>query len=705
MERNQTKEPRIWLRRDLVKIARAEGVSLTWVVGDPVRSEFFQFSESDFAVLEKLQEPITARQLWQSVRGILPHSWSPQDLGNFLSRLTADNLLVVESPTRGRQLFGIRQRRSFGIHRLNPSSLLGIKLWSFSPRLILGALQPLGALIFGRTSLLVGPLLMLATLVFATLSFPTLLGKIPAWQALMAPQHLLLMLFAFGLVKTLHELGHGLACEQSSGDCEEMGILLLVGFPCLYCDVTSMWLNPSRFRRILVSLGGIYVELLVALLSFWCWYFSVPGAWSTFWFSLMTLTSLNTLLLNGNPLLRYDGYFVLSDLVGVPNLASDAQRSASEFFSRLFFKGGDGVSTQSFWKIAYALGSFVYRNLISLGIVIGCYSALAWHQLQWLGMLFAGILFAALFLPAVTSAKQLPQMLKRKGKRPLSWLSSFILAGALAWLAFFLPLPHHVLGKATIFFEQPQLVYASHDGPIEACVTTGTEVQTGAVLFRIKSPAVEESVIEQQGKFELASRGLAEVQALISLGQRVEADLELARERVSLAKLELDSRVAERASLEVLATRNGRVVPRPSEATVNPGRETGPTRNPLDPINRGKGAKRGELLCLVAEPDRLIGIVPLSEKELGFIQVGQRVEVFSPFALEPVHGVIQRITQQRLDDSNAQTQDGNAKYLVEFSLLGKHSFRHGSTTRVAIPTPPLTLAQQLYQLFRQAFFL
>ena len=96
--------------------------------------------------------------------------------------------------------------------------------------------------------------------------------------------------------------------------------------PCLYCDVSDSWLLKSRWRRIAIAAGGMIVELSLAATCTWLWWFSLPGFFNSLCFHVMVVCSVSTLLFNGNPLLKYDGYYIFSDLIAVPNLADKAQR-------------------------------------------------------------------------------------------------------------------------------------------------------------------------------------------------------------------------------------------------------------------------------------------------------------------------------------------------------------------------------------------
>src|SRR5690606_35624007 len=102
--------------------------------------------------------------------------------------------------------------------------------------------------------------------------------------------------------------------------------------PLPYCDTTDSWLHESRWNRAHVASAGILVEILIASICCLLWSVSVPGVLSLMLFNIMLICSVNTVLINGNPLLRYDGYYVLSDVLHYPNLGPEARRVAISWF-------------------------------------------------------------------------------------------------------------------------------------------------------------------------------------------------------------------------------------------------------------------------------------------------------------------------------------------------------------------------------------
>ena len=122
----------------------------------------------------------------------------------------------------------------------------------------------------------------------------------------------------------MHEFGHGLSCKHFGGECHEIGVMLLVFTPCLYCNVSDSWMLPNKWHRAAIGAAGMYVELVLASIATFVWWFSQPGPFNYICLSVMFICSVSTVMFNANPLLRYDGYYILSDFLEIPNLRQKA---------------------------------------------------------------------------------------------------------------------------------------------------------------------------------------------------------------------------------------------------------------------------------------------------------------------------------------------------------------------------------------------
>ena len=151
--------------------------------------------------------------------------------------------------------------------------------------------------------------------------------KLPDYHEFFSFKTVVYLWIALGVVKVIHEFGHGLSCKAFGGEVHEMGALLLCFSPALYCNVSDAWILPSKWHRIIISAAGIYVELVIAAMATFIWWNTPTQPFiNNLSLSLMVVCSVSTVVFNANPLMRYDGYYVLADWLEIPNLREKANR-------------------------------------------------------------------------------------------------------------------------------------------------------------------------------------------------------------------------------------------------------------------------------------------------------------------------------------------------------------------------------------------
>ena len=205
--------------------------------------------------------------------------------------------------------------------------------------------------------------------------------------------------------KVLHEFGHGLACKRLGGECHELGLMFLVLTPCLYCNVSDSWMISDKWRRAAVGAAGMYCELVLAAICTFLWWFSEVGWLHYLFLNVIFVCSISTLLFNANPLMRYDGYFILSDLLEIPNLRQKASAVLVRWLSRCV----TGVSPPSDPFLptrrraifaVYAVAAAVYGWIVAVGILWFLYRVLEPYGLKTIGqLLVATSLFSLVFRP------------------------------------------------------------------------------------------------------------------------------------------------------------------------------------------------------------------------------------------------------------------------------------------------------------------
>ena len=187
-------------------------------------------------------------------------------------------------------------------------------------------------------------------------------------------ESLFVLAVVIGVTKVLHELGHALMCKRFGGECHQIGPMLLVFTPALYCDTSDSWMLPNRWQRAAVGVAGIATEVLLASLATFVWVSTGPGLSHFIAMNVMLVCGVSTVFFNANPLLRYDGYYVLSDLCDVPNLGERSRKLLAGDFARICL-GVDEPSDEvfsrrsRFWLTVYAVTATAYRWGLTLLIL------------------------------------------------------------------------------------------------------------------------------------------------------------------------------------------------------------------------------------------------------------------------------------------------------------------------------------------------
>jgi putative peptide zinc metalloprotease protein len=439
-----------------------------------------------------------------------------------------------------------------------------------------------------------------------------------------------------GVTKILHESGHGLSCRHFGGECPEVGVMLLVMTPCLYCNVSDSWMLPSKWKRAMIGAAGMYVELILASIATFVWWYSNPGLLHHLALSTMFVCSVSTVMFNANPLLRYDGYYILSDLVEVPNLS----QKASAVLRRLVTEWTLGLESRDdpfmperglAWYVAYAVASGVYRWVVTFSILLFLNEFFNPYRLEMLSYLLAiGAVFELIVQPVVSLVRffRVPRPSDQYKRRRIQ----LTLAGlaAAAAIVLFLPIPHRVYGTLELEPYKPQNVFVEVPGELaKTLVRPGEHVEPGTILATLESDDLDLQIAELRGKCEqfrtkLASLRHRRFEDLAAGAQLPEVEKTLVAYEQQLAQKERD-----RDRLTLVAQRAGTVIPPPEQAKKDsPDHELATwTGSPFEPKNIGCHLDESTLLCQVGDPEQFEAIVVLDQADLGHVKVGQCVDL------------------------------------------------------------------------------
>jgi putative peptide zinc metalloprotease protein len=532
------------------------------------------------------------------------------ELGALASQMVRAGLLQVPGSTateRDRQLREMKQRRRW---EAGVAQTLFFRKSLFDPDRLLNLLLARLGWIFRPRVLLVGACYVVAAFIAALWNTDRLVEQGANFFTL-ANLGLTWVIFIF--VKILHEFGHGLTAKYHRAEVHEMGFLFILFTPYLFCNVSDSW-RSGKTARVSVGSAGIIVELFIAATAAWLWMGTQPGLFNQICFNTMVLCSISTILFNGNPLMKFDGYYVLADLLDTPNLRAKSNAWVTNWAQRrllgLEVPPPPAAPGETGWFFGiYAVLAYCYSWFIIFAISAMLFNLLEPYGLQFISrayvLLFLGV---SLFLPFIRLVRSVggdPMMRKSASRR----LAGLAMLGAVSAAAlFFVPWTDEIKRSAILEHARVETVSAAVGGFLtEVEVEEGQAVIAGQLLGRLHNIDLEARVDSLQFELEAWRVRLREVTALPGVEARLSAPV-MARQIAEL-EAELLGLEVQRDSLELRAGRAGVV------RTAHPARLRGrqfAARQPVFEIGCG---------------ERLRVLVALDEKEVRRVRVGQPVAI------------------------------------------------------------------------------
>lgn len=543
-------EPTIQLRSDLKAYVRSDGRA---VLEDPVLGKHFRLGNAEYKFIVHLAHSGSVTKAHHAVAGF-KESWREDSSQQLLSWLANRGLLqaedtpsepqpAVKHPTR-QALDPLFYRVSLG----SPAA------WTSA---IARRLQPVLKPGWRRLAVLL--------VIVAAVSFLTNWPRFSTAYAHLLSQRGAFTLAGCGLVlKLLHELGHCIACHHLGGRVREWGVLLICGAPLPFVDVSDSRRFTSRRLRITVALAGVAAEALaVAMAVLAALLLDSPTAYYVAAHLVLTL-GLSAIVFNLNPLMKFDGYYVLADCCGIDNLYSRGAAFTNQLIARLFLgRSSDSDLPTPLLVQLYGLASFVWRTLAM--VAIGCVAIQTLHGLGLLLVAWSAwrILGRAAFQFVKNSV--LAHQNPTEARHPLVGLVRPVaLITLIIGCACFLPIPFETTTYATVEYDPPAVIRSPTNAFVEAVhVAENEPVETGQLLFTLRS----EALTDRLKTLELAC--LRHEQRIRSAhSQQAMQELKAAQSDLSSAKELRRQAAAEVASLQVRSRAAGVITARKLEQLI-----------------------------------------------------------------------------------------------------------------------------------------
>jgi putative peptide zinc metalloprotease protein len=596
-----------------------------WIVKDPVSLQYYRMIAQQYRLLQLLDGRRTLEEIYQTLRAeFSAFRFGLHDVRQLIADLHRKGLVWSSRP--GQSAVLLKEKREDRRRKLFSSlaNMLYIRLPGWDPERFLRRLEPWTAWMFHPAAVFASMLLVLSAWLLLAMRAGQFQRQMPEFSAFFTWPNLVYLWFTIGATKVVHELGHALTCRRFGGECHEIGVSFLLFSPCMYCDVSDSWMLPEKRRRILISAAGMYVEVVISALALFVWWNTSPGLLHYLSLNTFLVTTVTTVIFNINPLLRYDGYYMLADWLEIPNLRGRASSALQDRIVSL----GLGIRSPSAesrgrtaWLSAFALASAVYRWTLLVGI-----GAFLWHALKPYGLSSLSLVYFAAAVIGGSASSGLGlvrkvQSLQPQKAKPWRLAFSAMLVVGLVCAVMLIPVPVHVVAPLSIEARESRPVYSGVRGRLRSLeVRPGESIAAGQTLVQLENAEVELKLIELETRRDRHAAELTAYQKLRDAGQEA-----LVREARTTLAGQLDELRANQERLTVRASESGIVL---TSAFV---RAPSTHRKNFEPRPwHGHPGDEQNLGCLVEEASHLFTIAPTNAWDAVLI-----VEQADSRALEP----------------------------------------------------------------------
>jgi putative peptide zinc metalloprotease protein len=542
--------------RNHVQIHRHHYRGQRWyVMQDLASGAMHRFSPAAHFFIARMDGKRTLDELWEATLERLGDDAPSQDQTiRLLGQLHAADVLQCDVLPDNLEIFQRYRQQDRAQWRQRLATPLAVRIPLLDPERFLTRCLPLVRPVFSRVGFTIWLLVVLAGLSLAGLHWSEITADIA--DRILTPRNLVLLWLIYPLVKILHELGHAFATRIWGGEVHELGVMFLAFIPIPYVDCSAATGFEDRRRRMIVGAAGMIVELFLAAVALFVWLNVETGIISAVAYNIMLIGGVSTLFFNGNPLLRFDGYYILADAIEIPNLGVRANRHLGYLAQRYLFglRNAESVvmsRSECAWLVCYGIAAFLYRIAILFAILfyiageyffIGLLLAVWAATTQLLLPLGRGLVF--LF----NSAELREQRLRTAG------ISGLLVAGLL-WLLFFMPAPSWTRTEGVVWLPEKSLVRTDTDCFITAIVAEpGSPVTQGETVIRCEDPllAAREAVLHAQVR-ELKAQYTATVVDDLVQSEGIREAIKTANAELVLVREQIDS-------LDIRAPGAGRLV-------------------------------------------------------------------------------------------------------------------------------------------------
>lgn len=568
-----------------------------FVLQDSTAGRYHRLSPGAHSLVSHMDGMRTVQELWDEACRVGGDSIPTQDeVVELLAQLHSNDLLHCDVTPDTAELFERYRKRKMLKWKQWLTQPMSLRIPLIDPDAFLTASAHRFAWLFSVKGALIWLAVVLPALLLAGQNWRELTLNIS--DHVLSTSNLLVLALVFPVVKAIHELGHGFAAKVWGGSVHEMGLMFLIFAPVPYVDASGASAFRSKQRRIVVGAAGMLAELFLAALAMYVWVMVEPGVVRVLAFNVMLIAGVSTIVVNGNPLLRYDGYYILSDLIEMPNLGQRGQRYLTYLSDRYLFgakelQAPDETLSEKRWLASYTILSWFYRIFVTVSIIL--FVAGEFFIFGVLVAIIAAI--GMLVMPIWKSVKHLLEShtLHRYRARAIRLTVASIVVVLLFGL--FVPMPLRTQTEGVVWLPDQALVRAGVNGSFQRwLVEPGAQVSKGTALLMMDDAQLVSELAVAQAK-------VAEAESRYSAAQ-FEDPVQAA---VLLQQLEY-----ERSALEQVNERYERLV---VYSEVD-----GVLTVPKSQDMTGQYFKKGELLGYLMNREQLVARVAVAQDNIDLVR-------------------------------------------------------------------------------------
>ena len=621
------------LRSDLVISPQKYRGTTSYVVKDPIALKYFRLGAYELQVAGLLDGQRTLAELTAALQEQVRDRAADQStVLRIVMHFAQMSFLQLSGETAHRMFSLLLANRQKQKTQQNFFSLAGaivyFKISLFDPDLLLLKLEKRIRWLWSRTTGFVLAALVGLALVLVFQHWDRIDARLPDFLTL----HNLVWLWVILIgVKVVHEFGHALMCRHYGGEVHDMGAMFIILTPFLFCDATDAWMFHNKWHKIAVNMAGILVELILAAVAVLVWVVTPAGLFNQLAFNAMVVCSVSTVVFNANPLMKFDGYYVLADLLEIPNLRDRAKQQVTGFLTKLVtgrpVAGMTEMSTPRRIIFAlYSVASYLYVWYVTIRIFSGIGRKLEPYGLGWLGKASLVFTYAAgLLIPLWFFIKRLIPTLRQTGfhfelpSRTVKVIGGILVA---LLLVIFWPCQLQVTTSCVLDGANRVGIHAPTEGFVRTIpVREGQLVRRGQLLAVVENDELRTRLANLESQLQLVDLRRQSASALAEASMVNQLDKEAAA--LTAVRTTLRQRCD---ALELTAPVDGVVL----TADLN--------------VERGTYLPEGSLFCEILPAGRFNVVIALSEDQGSLVRTNQPVELrIYSMPGQPFHGTVTKI--------------------------------------------------------------